>query len=339
MKVFNFVSSTVLALAIIAGSMAGFAPKVFAASVDNTPDCDKYSVMWCGSFTKSDILQKYTNGDGHSSAANIQSIYTNFGITKAELQAASYVDGIVYQNGNVTVNGKVVATGAKTYIRTMGTVSASKMGSAQTALVKLNKDGQFEYAVMKPCGNPVSAKNVVPPPKPPVTPKPIYNCVSLNAKAIDVSTRKYGYTLSYTAKNGATLRDVDFNFGDGQQQTGVKPANVNSVTHTFAKEGKYTTTTTLNFNVNGKVTSVKCSTVIIAQPDACPINPSVPKDSPKCKACPTNPGLPVDSPECKTPTPPSEIPNTGAGSTLAVFIGTVLVSAAAYRLWIIRKLS
>lgn len=334
MKLFTYVTSTVLALAILAGSVVGFAPKVFAASVDNTPDCDKYSVMWCGSFTKSSILQKYTSGDGHNTAANIQSIYTSFGITKAELQAASYVDGIVYQNGNVTVNGKVVATGAKTYIRTMGTVSASKMGSAQTALVKLNKDGQFEYAIMKPCGNPVSAKNVVPPPKPP-TPKPIYNCVALTARAIDVSARKYGYTLSYTAKSGATLQDVDFNFGDGQTQNGVKPANVNSVTHTFAKEGKFTTTTTLNFNANGKVVSVKCSTVITVQPNACPINPSVPVDSPKCKACPTNPNVPIDSPEC---TPPV-IPNTGAGSTLAVFIGTVLVSAAAYRLWMIRKLS
>jgi hypothetical protein len=336
MKLFNFVTGAVVALAIIAGNMTAMIPSAKAQAIDNDPDCDKFSVMWCGSFSSSAIINKYEKGDGHNSAANIQSIYTSFGISKAEVLAGGYVDGIVYQNGDVTVGGTVVAKNASTYIRTMGKVSTSKMASAQTALVKLNKDGQFQFAIMKPCGNPVSAKNVVPP-KPPA-PKPIYNCIALSSHAIDVKTRKYGYTLSYTAKNGATLKDVNYDFGDGQKQNGVKPANVNSVTHTFAKAGKFTTTATLNFNVNGKVASVKCATVINAQPDACPINPSVPKDSPKCKACPTNPNVPVDSPECATP-PPSEIPNTGAGSTIGLFIGSVLVSAAAYRLWIIRKLS
>jgi hypothetical protein len=325
MKLFNFVTGTVIALAIIAGNMTAITPSAKAQAIDNDPDCDKFSVMWCGSFSNSAIINKYEKGDGHNTAANIDSIYSSFGISKAEVVAGGYVDGVVYQNGEVKVGSKVVATNARTYIRTMGNVSVSKMASAQTAFVKLNKDGQFEYAIMKPCGNPVSAKNVVPPPKPPV-PTAVYNCVALSARAINVNTRTYGYTLSYTAKNGAALRDVTYNFGDGKTQTGVKPAAVNTVTHTFAKAGTYTTTTTLYFTVNGKVVSQNCSVKIIAQPDVCPINPSLPKDSPECKP-PT------------IVTPPTVIPNTGAGSVVAMFIGTVLVSAAAYRLWIIRKVN
>lgn len=330
MKLFNLFAGAVIALALFAGGMTVVAPNVQAAAVvDNDPDCDKYSVMYCGAFTHSKLVSKYTNGDTKNSAANIQQIFSNFGISKAEVVAGGYVDGIVYQNGEVKVGNKVVATGAQTYIRTMGKVSTSRMGSAQTAFVKLNKDGQFVYAIMKPCGNPVSAKNVVPPPKPPA-PTPVYNCVALGARAINVKTRTFGYTLSYTAKNGAALRDVSYNFGDGKTQTGVKPAAVNSVTHTYAKAGTYTTTATLYFTANGKVVSQSCSVKITAQPDVCPINPSVPVDSPECKEKP-----PVTPPT----TPPTSIPDTGAGGIVAVFIGTVLVSMAAYRLWIIRKVT
>lgn len=312
-----------LILASFAVFNVAFAMPVKAVAVDNDPDCDKYSVMYCGVFSNNAIVNKYQNGDGQNSAANIQSIFSNMGVSKAEVQAGGYVDGIVFQNGTITVNGKVVATNAKTYIRTMGNVSTSKMGSAQTAYVKLNKDGVFQYAIMKPCGNPVSAT----PTKPPTpSKKPAFDCVSLSARAINVKKREFGYTVTYVAKDGATLKSANFNFGDGQKKNDVSAANINKVTHTFAKEGTYTTTVTVFFNTKDGVVSDSCSVKIKAMPDVCPTNPTVPVGSPECN--PTTP-----------PVTPPEIPNTGAGSTIALFIGSVLVSAAAYRLWMIRKLS
>ena len=169
MKIFNIFASILVAGTIFAvtGNM-----QAHAASIDTTPDCDNYSVMYCGAFSKHQIINKLENGDGHHSGKEIRDIYARFDLTKNRIQNDNFVDGVVYQNGNVKVGNKIVATNAKTYIRTMGKVSADKMGSAQAALVHLNQNGEFEYAVMTPCGNPVSGK-AVPVPTPTPTPTPV----------------------------------------------------------------------------------------------------------------------------------------------------------------------
>src|SRR5690606_33289180 len=82
--------------------------------------------------------------------------------------------------------------------------------------------------------------------------KPVYSCDALEASLIGEATdRTYKYTLSYTAENGAELQTVDFNFGDGNRKDGVTPSELSDVTHKYAKEGNYTTTATLNFNIDG----------------------------------------------------------------------------------------
>jgi uncharacterized repeat protein (TIGR01451 family) len=135
---------------------------------------------------------------------------------------------------------------------------------------------------------------------------PIYTCDALNLVVGD--NRKVTATVAVTAKNGATYKTTAFNFGDGK----TVETDKTSVDHTYAADGTYVIKATPSFMVDGKL--------VTATSDTC------------VKTVTFKPGQPPV-------TPPTTIPNTGAGSTIALFAGTMLASAAAYRLWIVRKLS
>lgn len=137
--------------------------------------------------------------------------------------------------------------------------------------------------------------------------KPVYSCDALNLVIGD--NRKITATVKYTAAGGATYKTTKFDFGDGKNIETDKT----TVDHTYAADGTYIVRATTTFMVDGKL--------VTANGDQC------------AKTVTFKPGQPPVTP------PPSEIPNTGAGSTIGLFLGSVLVSAAAYRLWIIRKLS
>lgn len=235
----RLIVATIGILAALALPMTFMLNKASAVTIDDTPDCDKYSVMWCGGSKMSSIVDKYEHGDGHNTAKNIQGIFSDLGISSSEVKASGFVSGVVYENGEIKVGSKVVAKNAKTYIRTMGKVSTSKMASAQTAFVKLNSDGQFLYAIMKPCGNPVSADNVVPKPKP----------QSLTCDALNVTgpaNNSVSATIKATAKNGATITGYSIDFGDG---TTTKSQSAN---HTYKKDGTYTIVGKVSGKLNGK---------------------------------------------------------------------------------------
>jgi uncharacterized repeat protein (TIGR01451 family) len=137
--------------------------------------------------------------------------------------------------------------------------------------------------------------------------EPIYSCDSLNIVVGD--NRTISATIAVTAKNGAVYKTTTFNFGDGKTLTTDKK----TAEHTYAADGTYVIKATPSFMVDGKL--------VTSTSDAC------------VKTVTFKPGEPPVTP------PPSEIPNTGAGSTIGIFIGTMLASAVAYRLWMIRKLS
>ena len=90
-----------------------------ALAADGPRDCEANSIIWCGAQTKAELINKIHNGDGHNVAANIQAIFRDRGITDAEILMA--VDGQVNNQGDVLVNGQLVATGAKSIGRTFET--------------------------------------------------------------------------------------------------------------------------------------------------------------------------------------------------------------------------
>ncbi len=262
-------------LSLLSAVAVGFGVSTNAAYVDNSRDCNKYSVIRCGTMSPSELRAEYqtknvsrSNGSTKKQS-DIPAVFSALGISANDLNG-SFHKGIVYKSGVVKVNGKTVAKNAVTGARHLGgtsirgsktakIVSVSKMGSAQAALVKLNKYGQFMFAVMTPCGNPVKATNVVPKPKP----KPVYSCNVITKSQI--TRNKFSFNVKTSVSGGAKNKSYTYHFGDGTSKT----VSNGSVSHTYTAPGKYTVQVIPTFVVNGKLvkkTSAACKVTIEVKP-------------------------------------------------------------------------
>lgn len=239
--------------------------------------------------------------------------------------------------------------------KTSMTHKYAKAGTYTAKLtVSVKVDGKTKTTTSTSCEVKVTVDN---------PPAPVYKCDALGARLIGkAEDRTYAYDLSYTVKNGATLKTVDYDFGDGQKKQGVTPAETKNVQHKYEKGGSYKTVATLHFTVNGATKDVKCETAINTSPDMCPLNPSLPKDDEGCAPCevpgkeqfpkdspecyencevPGKEDLPKDSPECvetpvtppetpETPETPAELPKTGATDFIGGGLGISALVAASY---------
>lgn len=248
------------------------------AAVDNTPDCDTVAIMYCGAFSESQFHNKWNNDKKYKDHATI---FSAFGINKTDVKGM--VNGVVWRDGRVTLaDGTVVATNATTagrwnnpksdMTRIAGTSRAYKMSTrhfvteGQTAMIKM-VDGQFKFAVIKSCGNPVVAT-----PKP----KPTFKCDSLKAAVDPKNIYKYNFTINASAANGAKVHDYVINYGDG---TATQLSKTNTFSHTYAKAGTYTIKSSVRINVFGEVktvTSSSCQTTITIK------EPPKPQPTAKC---------------------------------------------------------
>lgn len=156
----------------------------------DTANCDSNAVIWCGAASQAELTQKTSNGDGHNSAANIQAIFAQFGVNPANFSQT--VMGTVKKDGTVWVGSQMVASGAQSVGRQFipgstqqGSVfirptSVSFRSDSLTAFVFM-PNGQFAWAVLVSCGNPVVATAVVKPlptpPPPPPKPQPIIKTI------------------------------------------------------------------------------------------------------------------------------------------------------------------
>lgn len=167
---------TLLLAITLPATMVLFARPVSAA-IDTTRDCDSVAIITCGSMTQSELQADAKKGD-------VPTVYANFGISHKEL--SGFVDGVVWKDGRVTLgtkgNGNLVATNAVTagrwnnptsdMTRIPNTDRAYRMSTihfvdnGQIAFIKM-VNNKFAFAVIKTCGNPVTAKPLAAP-----TPKP-----------------------------------------------------------------------------------------------------------------------------------------------------------------------
>ncbi len=159
-----------------------------ASAVTEPRDAVPGSIIYSGAYSKTELFHKIDNGDGRNSAASIQQIYFNEsrGITRNNLASNDTVDGTVYKDGRVVVNGKVVATNGLTLTREAvpGAVRNGSVWETPTSTLFLSESipafvnmagGKFRYAIIKSCGNPVRATVVAlstPTPTPTATPTP-----------------------------------------------------------------------------------------------------------------------------------------------------------------------
>lgn len=242
------------------------------SSAAQAASCDPNDIIYCGVSSPSDFVNKYKQ----NATGDLDDIYAQYGLTANELDrfAKTAKTGEARKNGDILVDGKVVATDATSLGRHDKPHATKLYAAGKTfysnrnqdvfqvestpVLVMMNGD-QVEFVVMKACGNAMIGK---PKGKPPV-----YSCDMLNTKLINRTT--YSYTTNVTAVNGAKISKLVYDFGDGKTQTVTNPGE--AVNHTYAKEGTYNTKVTVYVTVNGEtkeVTSAKCAKPVEVKPEA-----------------------------------------------------------------------
>lgn len=237
-----------------------------AAAAGLPRDCDSNSIIYCGATTKEEFVQKYNQ----NATGDLKAVYEHFGLSPSELgrfQSTAKM-GTVYKDGRVVVDGKVVGTnarsigrhnmpgstpiniGGQTYYMRPNT-SAFQSPSIQ-GHVMMNGD-KVEFIALTSCGNGV------------IVDQPEYQCDMLESRQVDRDT--FQFSSKVTAKNGAKLTKVVYEFGDGQKVEKTSATEV--VTHNYAKPGNYTAKVTAYFDVNGQTkthTSAECTKPVEVKP-------------------------------------------------------------------------
>ena len=104
------VSGVLVGSVLALGVMAGPFIKANNVNFNSARDCDSNAVLRCGAMSIGELTSKYQNSPG------TPKIYEYFDISRQDISniRKDVVAGKVNENGNVTVNGKLVATDAIT---------------------------------------------------------------------------------------------------------------------------------------------------------------------------------------------------------------------------------
>lgn len=145
--------------------------------------------------------------------------------------------------------------------------------------------------------------------KKPVT--PVYSCDALTLTA--GANRTLTAKVDYTGKDGASLKMVTYNWGDG---TTPLVTDKTTATHTYGSDGTFSVSLKLLFSVNG--------------------TDKYAADNQNCvkSVTFTTPTPPVEKPQT-----PQVLPDTGAGSVIGMFGIVTVLSAIGYRLFLSRRLA
>lgn len=260
-------------------------------------DCTANSIINCGAYSKDELLQKYNQ----NATGDLPQIFSHYGIDMGQLANAK--EGVAYKNGDVVVDGKVVATGAwsigrqslngsqqlkiggKTYYNTPN--QSAFVSNSIRIFAFFNADGTFKAAIIMSCGNPLSAT-----PTPPPAPKNIEVCrpgegiitIKENEKkptdlpkdspecqpaaTCDTLTATMTSRTSYRFTAAAIVKNgatiTGYTYNFGDGQT--ISGNNAAVDHTYAKEGTYVATVVVKTSVGDK-TSNACQVKVIVKPE------------------------------------------------------------------------
>lgn len=297
--------------------------------------CNNSPIIQCGTLTASEFTEKYNE----NAKGDLPAIYSHYGINPKAIAGAK--DGTINKNGEIEVDGQVVATGAWSVGRQkLGTTNREVSISGKTyyekpasaaltvqeepAFVFLDKNGQYTGAIIKSCANPVKATPV--PPKTPEKPKPEKpqpqpdaECKSLSAR---ISNRTdYRLTARAGVSNGATINAHHYvitndETGETVLEKTVDTDSTQSSIEGTLPAGSYTAEVTIETSVGDK-TGENCTKPLKIKQDNCPIpgKEHLPADSDECVETPVEPEPPVE------PEVPEELPKTGAAEQIMNFLG------------------
>lgn len=143
-------------------------------------------------------------------------------------------------------------------------------------------------------------------------PAAAYSCDKLTITKL--AGHKAEFHVDYTARNGASLKMITYNFGDNTTPLSTDKATVQ---HDYAADGNYPVIVTLKMSVNGADKSV---------------------NGPECvKSVSFAPAATAPAGTNK-PTSPSALPNSGPSNVIAVFVITAIAGTAAHRIYLNRRM-
>ena len=247
---------------------------IWLASPSQAAGCNSFNVVYCGTHSMSELQTAY-------SRTEIKELYKQWYITDTMVQGGSNMrEGVVDANGNITVDGRVVATNAITVQSKAGTRQPQPQRSYKTSngysyyqyttgqsfvdgpksykmYAWFDNSGSFITGVIKDCGNPVWGSPTTPPAKPALT------CDAL--QVTEISRNTFKFSVKATAKGGASITSYTYNFGDNN----IKTTNSSEIQYTYAKEGSYKVTVTVNGKETSEVKrqSESCTKTVTVKPE------------------------------------------------------------------------
>ena len=247
---------------------------IWLASPSQAAGCNSFNVVYCGTHSMSELQTAY-------SRTEIKELYKEWYVTETMVQGGLNMrEGVVDANGNITVDGRVVATNAITVQSKAGTRQPQPQRSYKTSngytyyqyttgqsfvdgpksyniYAWFDNNGSFITGVIKDCGNPVWGNPTTPPAKPALT------CDAL--QVTEISRNTFKFSVKATAKGGASITSYTYNFGDNN----IKTTNSSEIQYTYAKEGNYTVTITVNGKETGEVKrqNPNCQKTVTVKPE------------------------------------------------------------------------
>ena len=233
--------------------------------------------------------------------------------------AATVTDGVSINCNGQTVKLKYVAGSATQYSKAIGVTQVDDSIVTTGASIRSHQVpgdvwGCWDERVFVVLTVKVEKK---------VTPPPVMaQCTLLTVTASDNRTVRVS-NFKWTNEN-ASVKNVVLNWGDGSQVVLTNPNQVTGQTHQYKNNGSFIITAVITFAVEGKADIVSGGAGT-----ACAQQVTFEKGKPPV----------VTPPKPGNLTPPSVLPNAGAGSAAAMFAAVTAAGSFAYRRFVGRSLS
>lgn len=258
----NAALTVAAAFGIIAGAFA-IAPSAGAQGMvrDNSAN----SIITGGAVTPQEFIQKARANN----PADLQAVFSQYGLTPAEYDRflTDARMGEARKNGEIVVNGQVVARDARSLGREQKSYSSTRTIAGKNyyesrsqdvfvpesipVMVLFDSQGRYEFGVLTACANPIRGTAVT----------STQRCEALQRTAVSGMENAYDFTTRASATGGSRINHVIYDFGDGsatQQRTNPTEA----VRHTYSKPGTYQAKVTVYVQTPGGQTPVTSSSCV-----------------------------------------------------------------------------
>lgn len=371
--------SAVFVMAVMLTGVGVYQFNQTAAEAASPCNAQTNNIVPSGTQSYADVTRNYNA----NTCGDLQTIYNHYWI-KPNLAAGDRVlNGTSNNRGEVIADGRVVANnaasvgrqpikyshpisiGGQTYYQTshVGGQAFANPNASLATLVVLDAAGNFKYAIIKACGNPIYATPVNPPkpPKPPVV-KDIQVCelatkkiVTIKEDQFDASKysknlkdceEKYIKVCEFATKQIVTIKETEFDTAkysknlEDCKEVMIKVCDLSSKTIVTINEDQFDESK-YSKNLEDCKTPEKLVVCELATKKVITINKDQfdsSKYSTNLKDCeekcpiPGKEHLPATSAECETPVTPTppELPKTGAADLLGAGVGLSAMGLAAY---------